>query len=147
MWLSPSFPGLLLPVILLTTTECLKFLGKILAFPECSSDTKAESEQSREKATNLVKSPPFHVYCHRASRGLGGCCGAGGCWVVCTVQDPGDQHTPSLTSSLTRQPPHRRAHLLFCHFSCCWLLHCSYATPWSNYMQIKNIFFFKTMLK
>lgn len=89
---------------------------------------------------------PFHVYYLWASRGSGGFCGAGGCWVVSRVQDTGEQNTPSLTSSPTWQPNPRRAHLAFLSLLLL-LLHCSYATSWSNYMQIKNIFFFKTMLK
>lgn len=93
-----------------------------------------------------IQRSPFHVYYLWASRGLGGFCGVGGCWVVGTVQDTGDQNTPSLTSSPTRQPTPRRAHPAFLSLLLL-LFHCSYATSWSNYMQIKNIFFFKTMLK
>lgn len=93
-----------------------------------------------------IQRSPFHVYYLWASRGLGGFCGVGGCWVVGTVQDTGDQNTPSLTPLPHGSRPLEGPTLLFCHFSC-YCSHCSYATSWSNYMQIKNIFFFKTMLK
>lgn len=105
----------------------------------------------REKARNLVK--PQHGATEAAlprllplgQQGLGGFCGAGGCWVVGTVHGTGDQNTPSLASSPTRQPSPRGHPALLSLLLL--LFHCSYATSWSNYMQIKNIFFFKTMLK
>lgn len=107
---------------------------------------KVQREGQKLKSQHGDKRPPFHVYCHWASRGLGGFCGAGGCWVVSTVQDPGDQYTSVWPPLPHSSSPIEGPILLFCHF-CCWLLHCSYVTSWSNYMQIKNIFFFKTMLK
>lgn len=107
---------------------------------------------SREKARNLVKPqhgdtevalPRLLPLGQQGLRGLlwgGRLLGGGhsaGHWRP--------EHTQS-DSSPTRQPTPRRAHPAFLSLLLL-LFHCSYGTSWSNYMQIKNIFFFKTMLK
>lgn len=87
---------------------------------------------------------------------------AAGWWAECRTLET---RTHPVTSCPTRQLTPGRPTPPFCHFSSptrqltpgrahpaflsllLSLLHCSCATSWSNYVQIKNIFFFKTMLK
>lgn len=93
-----------------------------------------------------IQRPPFHTYYLWDSRGLGGFCGAGGCWVVWAECRTLETRTHPVISCPTRQLIPGRAHPAFLSLLLS-LLHCSCATSWSNYVQMKNIFFFKTMLK